>query len=531
MFLAGQFILFVFAAVIFYYFVVPKKVQWIFLLVLNFLFYFSAGRFFCIFLLATSISVYLAGICLEHFDKKLSDRKKSDGAASLSRAEKKVLNKKIGKKKKTVMLLCLFFNIGILAVVKYTNFAIDNVNWFLERAGRAGFSYVDMIVPLGISFYTFQSVGYLLDVYWKKCKAQRNFFRFTLFVSLFPQLIQGPISRYGQLEETLYKPHPFDWNMVRFGVERCLWGYFKKMVIADRIGIAVASLSEDPKYYTGAFVIIGMLFYAAQLYADFTGGIDITIGVAQIFGIRLEENFIRPYFSKNIAEYWRRWHISMGTWFRDYVFYPCSISRPLRSLTGFLKKRFGIGAAKRAAVYISTMVCWLATGIWHGAAWHYVVWGLLNGVIILVSEELSPLYKLFHRKFPKMAANPWYSAFQVLRTFCLMSCLRLFDIYGSVRLTFRQFVSVFTKLKLHRVTLEELTDLGLSVADYTVFAAGVVIMFVVSMCGRNGSIREKIAAKPYIIRYILFLLLLFSVLLLGQYGIGYHEIQFIYNQF
>lgn len=532
MFISYKFILF-FVLLIVLYYGLPKKYQWVLLLAANFVFYAAADIRYPVFLLITSFTVYGTALWIGHYNQMADDfRKGKNGSGEApSRQERKAFRKRIGKKKKRVMLLCLFLNIGILAAVKYTNFAIDNVNALLDRAGGEGLSYVDFIVPMGISFYTFQAVGYLLDVYWDKCEIQKNFLRFTLFVSFFPQLVQGPISRYSSLAQTLYERHSFDWRRVRFGLERILYGYFKKLVIADRVSAGLSALAEDPGYYTGGFVFVGMIFYAVQLYADFTGGIDITIGIAEVLGIRVEENFIRPYFSKSIAEYWRRWHISMGTWFRDYMFYPCSISRPVKKIAGFCKKHFGMGAARRVSVYIATILVWLATGIWHGAQWHFVVWGLANGVIILVSEELAPLYQRFHQRFSGLGGSVFYRAFQVIRTFLLMSCLRLFDTYGSVRTTVRQFIHMFTQLGRHPVTKEELAGLGLSLTDYGILGAGVLVMFLVSMSGRDGSVREKIAGKPYIVRYAAFTALFFTVLLLGVYGQGYDVRQFIYNQF
>ncbi len=535
MFASYQFILFLLILFLIYY-CVPKRCQWVILLVSGFLFYFSAGAWYPVFILITSVTVYGTGRKLGALDRELEEYRfkiKQGEIPAPSREERKAFKAAVNRRKKRCMLICLFVNVGILAVVKYTNFALENVNALLEWSGNSARfdAERDIILPMGISFYTFQAVGYLLDVYWNKCVPQKNFFKFTLFVSFFPQLIQGPISRYGDLSETLYQEHRFDWKQVRFGLERMLWGYFKKMVIADRISVAVIAMMEDWKYYDGAYVVLIMIFYAIQLYADFTGGIDITIGIAQVFGVRVQENFIRPYFSKNIAEYWRRWHISMGTWFRDYVFYPFSISRVNKKLTGFCKKKFGMAAARRVAVYISTIVVWVATGIWHGADWYFVAWGLANGVIILVSEELAPLYKKFHEKFPRLAGNVWYRGFQVLRTFALMSCLRLFDNYQSVKVTLRQFIHMFTEFDISKINREELTALGLKVQDYMVVFSGVVIMFAVSMLGRRGSVRDKIAAKPYIFRYGIFVVLFFAVLLLGYYGVGFDAKQFIYNQF
>ena len=504
------------------------------LLFVNFLFYFSAGKIYPLFIVITATTVYFTGMFISKLEEKKTSFCSKNGLQPKDagyKEEKKQYKRKIDSKRKRVLVLCLFLNLGILAVVKYTNFAIDNVNVVLDWFGKDGVSYVDMIVPMGISFYTFQAVGYLLDVYWNKAKPQKDYFRFLLFVSFFPQLIQGPISRYNDLSKTLYQEHKFDWKQVRFGLERIMWGYFKKLVVADRIGIAVAALMEDPEYYTGAFVFVGMIFYAIQLYSDFTGGIDITIGIAQCLGIRLEENFIRPFFSKNISEYWRRWHISMGTWFRDYIFYPCCISKPVKSLTNFSKKHFGLGVAKRVPIYVSSILVWLATGIWHGAAWNYVVWGLTNGVVILISQELEPLYKKFHQKFPKLVASSGYKAFQVGRTFLLMCCIRIFDNYGSVKVSVMQFIHMFTEFNLSAVTKSEFIGLGLTLFDYFVVMAAVLVMFCVSLAGRNGSVREKIAKQNYFVRFALFMLLFFAILLLGRYGVGYDSAQFIYNQF
>lgn len=529
MFVSYGFIGFLIVTFVLYY-LIPRRFQWILLLIANFLFYFSAGKYYPIFILITAATVYGTGMMMGRCDRELERYAamiKSGEIPRPSREEKKAYKKKINNKKKCFMLLCLFLNLGILAVTKYTNFILENVS----HIAGGEFTPIDLIVPLGISFYTFQAVAYLLDVYWNKCEPQKNFFRFVLFVTFFPQLIQGPISRYGDLSATLYGEHCFDWKQVRFGLERILWGYFKKLVIADRIGIAMTTLLEDPEYYTGGFVFVGMIFWAVQLYADFTGGIDITIGIAQVFGIHVEENFIRPFFSKDIAEYWRRWHITMGTWFRDYVFYPLSISRPMKKITTATKKRFGMGGAKRISIYISTVLVWLATGIWHGAAWHFVAWGLANGVIILISQECTPLYERFHRRFPRLGAGSGYRAFQIARTFLLMCCIRLFDTYADMGLAVKQFIHMFTEFRPHQVTVQELIDLGLGRADYLIVFLGVLLMFIVSMMGRRGSVREMISRKPYVVRFGVFLILFFVTLLFGSYGVGFDAKQFIYNQF
>jgi D-alanyl-lipoteichoic acid acyltransferase DltB (MBOAT superfamily) len=361
---------------------------------------------------------------------------------------------------------------------------------------------------------------------------QKDLPRFVLYVSFFPQLIQGPISRYGDLSNSLYEEHSFDRRQMCFGLERILWGYFKKLVVADRIAVALEMLTSDPDYYTGGFVFLEMVFYALQLYADFSGGIDITIGIAQCLGIDVKENFIRPFFSKNIAEYWRRWHISMGTWFRDYVFYPSSVSRPVKQISGWAKKHFGRNAGRRVSVWLATLICWLATGIWHGASWNYVVWGLLNGIVILVSQELEPLYERFHQRFPGLAASRGYQAFQVGRTFLLTSCLLTLYNYKDVGLAFHQLVCMVTKFRLQgQLSIQELLNLGLSGADYVIVLVSVLLMFFVSMAGRRESVRTCLSRKPYAVRCGIYMTLFFATLLLGRYGVGFDAQQFIYNQF
>ena len=305
-------------------------------------------------------------------------------------------------------------------------------------------------------------------------------------------------------------------------------GLFQKMVIADRIITAVLTITKNPDTYDGIYVFIGMLFYALQLYADFTGGIDIIIGIAQMLGIEVKENFIRPYFSKSITEYWRRWHISMGTWFKDYVFYPLSVSKPMLNISRSSRARFGDKVGKRLPVYLSTLIVWFTTGIWHGSSWNFIVWGLLNGVIILISQEFDPLYARFHERF-KVKGTFGFRLFQVIRTVLLLSSLRILDCYRDVGVSFRMFVSMFTKLDIGVLFNGSLLDLGLDVSDYIVLVIGVIILIGFSLLQRSGSVREKIANKRPVLRYSVYILLFFSILILFAYGIGFDSNQFSIN--
>lgn len=529
LFTSYEFILFLLIVFILYY-VVPKKLQWPLLLLASYVFYFFSGAQNLCYIVFTTISTYLiTGQIQKSIDIQsdyLREHKKE-----MSRAERKAY-KEAGKKKQwRLLLLCLILNIGMLAVVKYTNFVIYNINGILTMAkSDMQISFWNIALPMGISFYVFQTMGYAIDVYRGKYRAESNPFRLALFVSFFPQLIQGPISRFDDLAKSLFEPHSFDKRTVAFGLQRILWGFFKKLVIADRIVVAVNEIIGDTGTYSGAWVFVGMMFYALELYADFTGGIDITIGIAQTMGIKVTENFIRPYFSKNIKEYWNRWHITMGSWFTDYIFYPISVCQPMLKLSRFSRTHFGEQAGKRVTVYLSCFVVWFATGIWHGASWNFIVWGLGNCVVILVSQELEPFYRWFHGKVHVSGTFGW-RMFQVIRTVLLMSCLRTFDCYRDVPLTFRMFGSIFTTWNWRELFSGALLELGLGISDYIVVLIGFFLLLGVSLAQRSGAVREKIAAKCYCVRFVIWFGLFLLILLWGTYGIGYDASQFIYNQF
>ncbi len=528
LFTSYTFILFLAILLILYY-LIPKKFQWMLLLAGSIVFYCYSGWDNAAFMAVTILATW-------YFSNKIGQLHRQqevylkENKALLSKEEKKAYKDQVKARQKRLLLICLGIDLGILAVLKYTNFAISNVNSLLRLFQAGELQFLDLVLPMGISFYTFQTVGYLTDVYRGKYEPQQNLAKLALFVSFFPQLVQGPISRYDDLSKTLYAEHPFDGRTISFGLQRVLWGFFKKLVIADRILVAVNTITKNPEQYQGIFVLVGMLFYAVQLYADFTGGIDITIGIAQMFGIRLQENFQRPFFSKSITEYWRRWHITMGTWFRDYVFYPISISTPMLNLSKNSRAKLGEKIGKRVPVYLSSITVWFATGIWHGASWNFIVWGLMNCLVIIVSQECEPLYERFHNRF-NVRENFLFRLFQVVRTFLLMCSLRILDCYRDVGVSFRMFGTLFTKWNFKEVFSGALLELGLKRADYVVLLLGVAAMIIFSLLQRSGSLREKLSARPFFVRYAVYIVLLISVITFGAYGIGYDSNQFIYNQF
>ena len=398
LFTSYEFLLFVGILLILYY-TIPKKMQWMLLAGKSYIFYGLSGPGYLVFILITTVCAYLTALFIDR-NVGAEARYLEENRDRLTKDERRTYKARQKKRRFYILLAGLFVGFGLLAVMKYTVFALTNINFVLRKFGSEGLNIPNILLPLGISVYTFQTMGYLIDVYRGGVRAERNPAKLALFVSFFPQLIQGPISRFGDLHEQLIGEHKFDLKNLTRGLWRILWGYFKKLVIADRILVAVMALIKNPAEYRGVYVVLLILFYSIQIYADFTGGIDITIGIAEALGIRLSENFHRPFSSKSTKEYWRRWHITMGTWFTDYVFYPLSVSGPMQRLSKFCRRKLGNSLGKRIPVYLASAITWFLTGLWHGAGWNFIVWGLLNCLVILVSQEFQPLYDAFHRAAP-----------------------------------------------------------------------------------------------------------------------------------
>lgn len=519
-FTSVSFLLFA-GAILLGYYVLPKKIRWCYLLAGSMFFYLMAGVEYLAFMLLTAASTWIAGILM---DKNLSkqDAYLAENKQTLSREEKKEYKAKIKGKNRIIMILCLVVNFAVLGLCKFLL-----AEPFASMAKGTPLSFLTLGLPLGISFYMFQSMGYVVDIYRATDKAEKNPLKLLLFVSYFPQLMQGPISRHADLAPQLTEGKAFNGKEFSFGLQRLLWGYFKKMVIADRIAAAVIAL-RGPEF-TGVGFFLLTLFYAVQIYADFTGGIDMTIGLSQALGIKLEENFIRPFFSKNIAEYWRRWHISLSVWMKSYIFYPLSVSQPILKLSKKARTKLG-NFGKRLPVYVASIATWCFTGIWHGITPNFILWGLMNCFVIVVSEELNPLYEKFHNRFG-LKQKKWYGGFEILRMFVLMKLIRIVDLFPNVSDYFRRMGSLVTTFNFHILWDGTMMNLGLTGLDYGIILGGILVMFAVSLFQeKKGSVREALWEKP-LLRYILVFVLLVIVLLMGSYGIGYNASSFIYNQF
>ena len=510
------FFVFLLAGIVVYY-VLPKNVQWIWLLILSYIYYFTFSIKASLFMVFATVTIYFGGIWLQNI-QNTGDRYLKDNKETLSREDKKAYKESLRRKKRWVLFLILLLDFGMLAVVKYSNFAIENINSVLGLMGKEPIGLLGMGLPLGISFFTFQSVSYAIDVYQGKYECEKNIFKMGLFVSFFPQLLQGPIGRYDRLGKQLYSGHSFNLKNVEYGLQRIGWGLFKKVVIADRAAVLVINVFNNYEAYSGFHYIMAVLMYSVDLYMDFSGGIDIVFGAAQMFGITMDENFRQPYFSKSIGEFWRRWHITLGTWMKDYIFYPMSLSKKMNKFGKWGKKHFGNTFGRTLPICFANIVIFFIVGIWHGAAWKYIAYGLYNGFIIAISNLLEPVYKKLLNKFHINATSRGWTLWQIIRTFILVNIGWYFDMADSVSQALCMIRWSIQGFSLSQFN-SSLLDLGIEARDYIIIIAGCIIVFIISVLKEKGIvIRESIAAKPLAVRWAAYYALIAVILIFGYIG-------------
>ena len=509
--ISNSFFLFVFAGLILYYYL-PKRFQSVVLLLISIAFYLSYGIIPVIYLIATIFITYIIAIWIENTNRKINDD-------TFDKAKAK-------KVTRWILILGMILDFGLLGFLKYTNFIIDNVNYFTGNS----ISHLDLLLPLGISYYIFQSVGYMLDVYWKRANAERNILRFSLFISYFPYMIQGPINRFGNLSTQLNTFHFFDWKNIRYGVVRILWGLFKKMVLADWAAIFRAAIFANPDKYSG-IAIFGVLLYSVELYGNFSGGIDIVLGVSRMFDIQMEENFKRPFFSVSITDFWHRWHITLGTWMKDYVFYPLTLSKTMKKCGKGAKKIFGKKTGRNIPICISNIIVFFIVGIWHGPTWSNILWGLYNGLIIAFSGLAIDLYKKSKDKLHINDKSKGWHLFTILRTFALVNLSWYFDCTTSFKDAFTIIKYSVTRFDPSQFLLISAGKQGTAYTPYAIaiLLVGIAVLFTVSVIQEKGhDIQEELAAKPVIFQGALYGLLLIAVLALAPMASGGG---FIYAQF
>lgn len=506
-----EFIVFVIISLLLYY-IIPKKYQWIILLISSISFYLVGGTTAILYLIFTTLTTYFAGRLLGKYNKE--DKKYADI---------------IKKKKRLVVLITALLNFGILFFLKYWNPVADMINnaLQLEKISR-----LELILPLGLSFYIFQSIGYIIDVYRNKYEPEKNVFKYALFTSFFPQMVQGPISRFDSLGNELFAEHKFSWDNLKDGIQLLMLGYFKKLVIADRAAIVVNAVMGNYTEQSGSVLLVAMILYCIQLYCDFSGGIDVTRAVAKMFGVNLVDNFKRPIFSTSLTDFWRRWHISLGSWMKDYLFFPMSMSKPFVKFGKFVRKHIPGKAGKILPVSLVTFIVYFVIGIWHGASLKYIAFGLWNGVLITVALLMEPIFIKLKQKLHITDKNKLFYIFQIVRTSIIVLIGRYITRAPRLLAVFDMAKITFTKFNLSNVFDGTMMNFGITMTDYIVIIVGTVVMLTMEAIDEYGIGTKKLVEKQKPI--IQWIAIMVSILTLTIFGIcrgNYIASEFIYKQF
>lgn len=422
-------------------------------------------------------------------------------------------------------------NFGILLFLKYFNFFAENLNVLLEQLSLAGRApTLNLILPLGISFYTFQTMSYLIDVYWGKVDAERNLAKVALFVSFFPQIIEGPIGRYGDLAPQLFAQRKVRSEDVRQGIRMMLWGYFKKMVIADRVAVVADFVFANYVSISGVGTVIGIFLYAIQDYTDFSGCIDIARGCARTMGIHMAENFRRPYFSRTVPEFWRRWHMSLGTWMKDYVFYPFSLTKGVRTLGKKARNRFGKQFGRTLPIALGNLLVFFLVGVWHGASWNYIVWGLFYGILIAVSGMMKPLFDTLNRRLHIPTRSMLFQLFQILRTFWI-TCIGCVIFRAESLSAITGMLGKCLQFTFPENLRSELLSFGLNKMNWVALALSLLILLIVDLMQERFEVGPWLEKRSFVIRYAVYGAGAAMILVLGMYGAGIDSSSFVYMQF
>ncbi len=487
-----------FPIVLIIYFAIPDKIKYLWLLVASYFFYMCWNAKYALLILTSTFITYISGLLIEKIKKKELDALKKQ------------------KYKKCVVAVSFLSNLGILFYFKYINFAFET----LEKVMRAvhvelNVPVFDVILPVGISFYTFQALSYTVDVYRDEIYAEKNFFRYALFVSFFPQLVAGPIERSKNLLKQLAVPTKFNFESAREGFLLMLWGYFLKIVLADRIAIFVDTVYGDYVTYPGWYLVVASMLFAVQIYCDFAGYSIIAMGSAKILGIELMENFNAPYLSTSVAAFWRNWHISLTSWFKDYLYIPLGGSRK-----GKVRK------------YINKMIVFLVSGLWHGAQFSYIIWGGINGAYQVIGEILQPvrdkLVKLLHLNRESLG----HKFIHIVGTFILVDFSWIFFRASGFRSALAIIRSIFVTGNRWILFDGSLYNCGLDQKNFQLMLVGIGVLLFADHCKHKGiKIRDIIIKQDYWFRWISIAFFILILLTFGKYGPAYNAANFIYFQF
>lgn len=528
-----EFFIFMAVSVLVYYVIYAikpvRKYQWVWLLIISYYYYLSFGANIVSFILFTTLTTFVGTLAIE----KVSNQGKdilAAGKGTLSVEDKKGIKARTKRNKRIITTSILVANFGILAFIKYANFFIVNINEVLLSAGSENtIGIMKLLLPLGISFYTFQSMGYVIDIYQGKYEAEKNVFKFALFVSFFPQIMQGPIGRFNKLAAQFYAERRFDLIRIERGLQLIGWGLFKKLIIADRCSAYVNIVFPEYERFCGWFNIVGIILYTIQLYADFSGAMDIVMGAAEMFGVKLDANFRQPFFSKSIGDFWRRWHITLGAWMKDYIFYPFSLSKKTTKLSKWAKKHWGAHMGKVLPVALADILIFLIVGVWHGAAWKFIVYGLYMGVIMAFSALMEPVYDRCKKALHIHDQSKLWILFMILRTTFLVIVSNFFDIATDLHAAITMMKDIVYQINMQQLTDGTLFGMGMKLKDFIIVGVACLIWLIVSLIKeREIGVREALERRPLVVRWAVYFALIFAIPIFGYLGA---TTGFIYAQF
>lgn len=506
----------------------PKRFRWTILLFASYVFFWSVSGALIAFLLVSTVSVYLIGLGVGALVKA-----RNTACLPLVGDERAWENRRWTRRIRFLLAFGLVLNFGLLAACKYLAFIGVIASTLLHLLG------IDVEIvppaiaaPIGISFYTLIAVSYLVDVARGTTEADRNLGRVALFLSFFPQIVEGPICRYKETAGQLTRGMPVTGANLFAGSMRILWGLAKKIIIADRLNAFVKPVFEAPASYDGGIIALGAILYTVQLYCDFSGAMDVSLGTARIFDVKLPENFRQPFFSRTASEFWQRWHITLGTWFRDYVYYPISLSGPSKRLTALSRKRLGSRYGPLLASSIALLAVWLGNGLWHGAGSQYVFFGLYYFALILAGRLVDPLAQKAAAPLGIDRECVGYRAMQIARTLVIVVIGELFFRANGLQTGISMFCQIATGFTLASFADGRVLTIGMDAADFAAVGFGVVAMLLVGIAREKGiSVIDRVSAMPAACKWGTWLFLALSIIVFGAYGVGYTPVDPIYAQF
>lgn len=507
------FIFLIFTTIVHY--ICPKKFRWISLLV------FSAAFFL---LSSWKVSFYFViGTIIAYVGARFIQEKCQTD-----------------KSKRIVLVISIACELFILFLLKYINIIPNTINGFGNLFNvDLHFATINLMAPLGISYYTLSLWGYMVDVYRTTTEAEKNYFKLALFACYYPCLISGPFIRYPEMKTEFFEARSLDWDNIFMGFHRIVYGLLKKMFIADNLAVFVNIIFSDTEKYPGIFILVGVMLYAIQIYCDFSGCMDIVIGTSKLYGVKLPENFDSPFFSKNLSEFWRRWHITLGLWGKDYIMYPLLKSAKFQKLGKKTKKIFGKKIGKKIPVILSILVLWAFIGIWHGASYKYIfAAGILPWIYFSFSELFSDLFKKANTKLHFKTDTVSFHLFQSARTILLMLIIWLFALSPSLMQSGEIFANLFTFPSMQTIkdfiTENMLGNLGVRqiVAKYGLLVISMLGVTLVDYLKYKGiDVGDSFNKQAIWFRYIILFAMIITTICFGVYGPGYNPADFIYGGF